>query len=422
MSVVEDFQTTGMQRKVMKRILFLTTVLVFTLDAGAARAGFQWHPPAAVPAPASEKEQTRATDPALGPVIEWNSKDVPAPVDKVALTAQEKLPPAPAPVLTDKSGDPGAVVEGFGDGVTLVMAMRDIAPPEYQFSFGREVDLSSPVDWQGGRPWKEVMTGLLEQQGLKAAIYGQMIVVSHGEAALPPPGAAASSDISALAPVTEPAAATLPQPPAIGAPSASASRSNFGSGDHAAMLAAMTRGAGVPAVNEKPLPLSGSQNIQVSKPEVERVPVSSAPAPVAPPVPAAPAPAPVSTPAPVFVPAPVYSPAPASASDIVWQSAPVALTAAPASMAAPAAAMQWRAEQGAYLRDVLKDWSDRAGVKLVWSNDYDYRLPSTRSFSGRFDEAVAELLGGFSKVRPQPYGRLHRGQNGASSALVVKTY
>jgi hypothetical protein len=99
-----------------------------------------------------------------------------------------------------------------------------------------------------------------------------------------------------------------------------------------------------------------------------------------------------------------------------------AVQAAPVSVAAAVpAASSWTGAKGQTLRDVLKGWSDKAGVDLYWSIDYDYRLSDDVSLGGSYDEAVGSLLDRFASVRPQPYGQLHQGGQGPR-VLVIKSY
>lgn len=95
--------------------------------------------------------------------------------------------------------------------------------------------------------------------------------------------------------------------------------------------------------------------------------------------------------------------------------------ATPVSAATAAGANGWSAHRGDSLRDTLTAWSNKAGVKLYWSIDYDYHLTDNAAYSGAYDEAVGDLLGKFASVRPQPYGQLHQSADG-SRVLVVKSY
>jgi hypothetical protein len=113
--------------------------------------------------------------------------------------------------------------------------------------------------------------------------------------------------------------------------------------------------------------------------------------------------------------------APVPAASPVVSDAPAATAQPAAAMTAVASAGTWQGVKGATLRDVLKAWSDKAGVDLYWSIDYDYRLSDDVGFSGSYDEAVGSLLDKFASVRPQPYGQLHQGGNGPR-VLVIKSY
>ena len=117
----------------------------------------------------------------------------------------------------------------------------------------------------------------------------------------------------------------------------------------------------------------------------------------------------------------VPAPTPA-ATPVATDATPATATVQPAAaMTAVAPAGSWQGTKGATLRDVLKAWSDKAGVDLYWSIDYDYRLSEDVGLSGSYDEAVASLLDKFSAVRPQPYGQLHQGGKGPR-VLVIKSY
>ncbi len=95
--------------------------------------------------------------------------------------------------------------------------------------------------------------------------------------------------------------------------------------------------------------------------------------------------------------------------------------ASPQASVSPAVGPVWNGGKGQTLHDVLKKWSDMAGVELYWSIDYDYRLDGDVALSGTYDEAISKILEKFSAVRPQPYGQLHQlGRD--QRILVVKSY
>ena len=81
----------------------------------------------------------------------------------------------------------------------------------------------------------------------------------------------------------------------------------------------------------------------------------------------------------------------------------------------------WRATGGQTLRTILSDWSRIANVELHWDIDYDYRLNEDIVYKGNFNNAVEKLLDRYTKVRPQPYGRLIQ-KNSGDNILIVNSY
>jgi len=73
------------------------------------------------------------------------------------------------------------------------------------------------------------------------------------------------------------------------------------------------------------------------------------------------------------------------------------------------------------LKTVLESWSNLEGVDLFWSADYDYDLIGDVNISGNFEEAVEELLKGFSDAKPKPVGRLHPNLPHGPAVLVIET-
>ena len=81
----------------------------------------------------------------------------------------------------------------------------------------------------------------------------------------------------------------------------------------------------------------------------------------------------------------------------------------------------WSASGGQTLRMILSDWSRKAKVELHWDIDYDYRLNEDIAYKGSFNNAVEKLLDRYTKVRPQPYGRLIQ-KNSGDNILIVNSY
>lgn len=503
------------QLRGLKKALILSGVAAIALSS-PAYAGFQWKgpiapPPVAAPAaPASDADIS-----ALAPVTSPNGQTTLAPQAApvaAAPVAATPAPVAPAPAATPVAApaDAADVVNGFGSGVPLVMALQQIVPPGYQYSFSSGVNPGVSVSWQGGRAWQTVLTDMLSTQNLGYRVQNNVVVVGD----FPPPAvqaapqAAPAVQPAVMAPETKaaqipvdmlgekaaaPAAAAPAQTPVdirrqrpdkhkrtfwerltgtgddaendvyttpaanTAVPSASssaapASAPATNSADVRAMNAAraMTDTANVTAQNDLTVPpasvahpagASMADQAMAGAAVKSQVPDSSdwgTPSSVATTadVPSATASASVPVPMPAVAPAPVaVAPvAPVSAEDnhavSLTQTSPapeaapvvasVAVPAAPAVAPAPVKG-DWIAHKGDTLRDVLKDWSDKAGVQLYWSIDYNYRINGNLDYTGGYDDAVAKLLDQFATVRPQPYGQLHQGSDGPR-VLVVKSY
>ena len=52
------------------------------------------------------------------------------------------------------------LAEGFGSEIPLAMALRQVVPADYAFSFGNGVNPGYRISWNGGKPWNEVVFDL----------------------------------------------------------------------------------------------------------------------------------------------------------------------------------------------------------------------------------------------------------------------
>lgn len=64
------------------------------------------------------------------------------------------------------------IVRGFGAGVPLSFACRQIIPATISVIFSDDVDPETPVNWTGGRAWAAVLRDALRPAGL--------VIVPHG--------------------------------------------------------------------------------------------------------------------------------------------------------------------------------------------------------------------------------------------------
>lgn len=419
------------QTNLLKKAVLFSGVAIIAF-AATAHAGFEWKGPLGAPAPAAEAApvDTQPNDD-LTPVTSWeNPADAaPAPVETMPapVTAAPANDVVAAPVASEPASD---VLTGFGSDVPLVIALQQVVPAGYQYSFASGVNPGVSVSWQGGKSWQGVLADMLAAQGLGYRIQNSAVIVGNYASPEQPamPAAPEASDASL----------GMTAVPSDNAPVAIASPAPVQSAPVQSTV-----------VSEKPVTIHREKRssllerlgwTQGTKEETRNVAVPTDTAGGEMPA-AEPAPAPAAAPADTSmssdpVPAPVtessasnepqqlaaVTPPVRSAADAAMSSSATEVGATTAT-AAPAPAMNgnWKGAKGQTLRDVLKTWSDQAGVELYWSIDYDYRLSDDVATAGNYEQAVGGLLDKFASVRPQPYGQLHQSASGPR-VLVVKSY
>jgi hypothetical protein len=88
----------------------------------------------------------------------------------------------------------------------------------------------------------------------------------------------------------------------------------------------------------------------------------------------------------------------------VFASAPVAPAFDPNYGKPPA---RFHAQQGAGLQDILRLWSQQAGVELVWRASKDFSTPAPVNVGDSFEQAVQALLEQYESEHERPVGSLH---------------
>lgn len=86
-------------------------------------------------------------------------------------------PAIPVPRVPDAGGYSDAV--GFGRDLPLALAMTQVVPADYTFSFAPDVDAGATVSWQGGKAWNSVLNDMLATKGLNAVIAGRQVTVQR---------------------------------------------------------------------------------------------------------------------------------------------------------------------------------------------------------------------------------------------------
>jgi len=69
----------------------------------------------------------------------------------------------------------------------------------------------------------------------------------------------------------------------------------------------------------------------------------------------------------------------------------------------------WLAPEGASLRALLMEWSDRSGWKVVWKSDREYVLEAGAVFRGRYMDVTSALVRTFARARPAPIATFYKG-------------
>ncbi len=92
----------------------------------------------------------------------------------------KEAPAAPqiaAPALEAAPQGDFEVIEGFGADMPLALALQQIVPQGYAYSFGQGVNPGALVTWDGGKPWNQVISDMLAPHSLGFAIEGSRVHV-----------------------------------------------------------------------------------------------------------------------------------------------------------------------------------------------------------------------------------------------------
>lgn len=321
--------------------------------------------------------------------------------------AMAAIKPAAPPPIVETIIEPAVavapaddkVVEGFGTSLPLALALRQIVPPTYRFSFGPNVDPGQRVSWQGGRKWSQIIQDMASKQGLTTEIAGNVVAIrSNGS----PAGFSAAQDNMmeqvVLGTVT-PAPLMNPPPPPLPLPVTKMATSDAKPMDLAHQSVTTNS-------DETIIGKNMAMN-DTAKHSAEKTMAMPAPLP------------PITEDDDAPLPPPAK---PLQEKLAETKPAPITPVAGNDMAVAMAQSQEWTAHSGQSLRAILQDWSKQANVSLVWSSNYDYPLQTDIRIQGTYPDAVRTLLAGFSKAQPKPIGRLHKNANvGAQPVLIVDT-
>ena len=101
----------------------------------------------------------------------------------------------------------GHIIEGFGEDMPMAIALQQLAPPGFSFSFGDGVNPGTRVSWEGkGEPWDAVVKTMLAPLGLESVVRGQTIMIRnpHHSAVMPKADAVTIASTATSRETTEP--------------------------------------------------------------------------------------------------------------------------------------------------------------------------------------------------------------------------
>lgn len=72
-----------------------------------------------------------------------------------------------------------SIAHGFGNGVPLFFAVKQIVPSMFRVIYRNGVDQNGIVAWSGGRPWNQALVTALRQHGLHLILVGRTVTIGY---------------------------------------------------------------------------------------------------------------------------------------------------------------------------------------------------------------------------------------------------
>jgi hypothetical protein len=239
---------------------------------------------------------------------------------------------------------------GFGEGIPVGSAARQIAPPEFEVKFGAGVDEKAPISWSNAADWQSALSSAVAKKGLKATVSGTTVTIEKAsatpkaESSSRPYSSSPSSDMvqknSKPNPRSDRAQPRDPKPRP--APRAQQEVSIGGGGFTIRPYQQRQLEAAVPeAAHRADQPHSNKTLVGKDIKEGD------------------------------------------------WK---------PASKGDGRG--QYVVAAGYMLRTTLANWAEGSGWKVVWESEYDYAITTDATFSGDFIEASKQLITAMKDARP----------------------
>jgi hypothetical protein len=272
----------------------------------------------------------------------------------------------------------------------LALALRDIVPDGYAYSFGRNVNPAAIVSWSGGKAWPEVISDMIAPHGLRAELNGNVVVVRSNEQGAAAPTPATLADTPAVEPASGDKDAKSKTPEEFSADVYSIRRQIIS--DPGANPAKqpeetldMIKELGLND-NDGPQPLlPPEQTTEAQKMEDgEKLALAEPSAGTAT----------QKTPHPGTTVEPLVKIE--AIKDITAEAPEVRVSANDVTADQAQASAQihtlWEAQKGDSLKRTLDDWSKKANFELVWESSHDYTIDSDILVTGDFQRAVKAVF------------------------------
>lgn len=206
------------------KMFFTAALLCGSVLSVPAQAGFEWNPPKASEPQRKiivdnyvnktlevlgKQDNEVAVEEIVEPEIITESENTPTEAvseksEKKALVISEEKPSLknektaeeviaehvieeePTPT---KAEDVYAVAHGFGKDVPLALALRQIVPADFGYAVQDNANLGLRVDWNGAKPWNEVLNMAIEGYDLEAVIIEKTVLIKKVGTKVQPPKA-----------------------------------------------------------------------------------------------------------------------------------------------------------------------------------------------------------------------------------------
>ena len=211
-------------------------ILLAIAPTSPSHAGFQWVPPEktpqviyrpqakqvkSLPVPVTPSEKItgdlrRAQDLSQGKkdrtLLQWVSPVDTAPQtpleqswdDKTINSELTPIVPVrsarqPVPVTSDSgpiSTSAHEVVQGFGSDLPLALALQQVVPASYAYSFADDINPGLRVSWNGGKPWDQVVSDMVAPMNMSARVDDNTVRIEKASAVMVKPQSITSSEPS----------------------------------------------------------------------------------------------------------------------------------------------------------------------------------------------------------------------------------